>query len=216
MDRRTNVRVDQSSQALAIGSVNDQWGIRSPTPSANTADRPPASSHRDCCGESFGVASVHKILTNTVYIGQWKFNKTSSRTRQRKPDEEVVTIPVPGPDRAARIRAGSAPASCPQSASGRAARYDRADPADGFGDMRHLSGWDDVADRHVPERDVHRYFTCSTCARKVKSACNNRHRMDKLDGLVTEHLVERLFEPERLATILALQRSSCRKGRERQ
>jgi hypothetical protein len=47
-------------------------------------------------GETFGVASVHRILTNTVYIGQWKFNKTSSRTRQRKPDEEVVTIPVPG------------------------------------------------------------------------------------------------------------------------
>src|SRR5262249_26342104 len=46
-------------------------------------------------GETFGVASVHKILTNTVYIGQWKFNKTSSRTRQRKPDAEVVTIPVP-------------------------------------------------------------------------------------------------------------------------
>src|SRR5436190_2483888 len=37
--------------------------------------------HRTRRGESFGVASVHKILTNTVYIGQWKFNKTSSRTR---------------------------------------------------------------------------------------------------------------------------------------
>src|SRR5690242_14675942 len=47
-------------------------------------------------GETFGVASVHKILTNTVYIGQWKFNKSSSRTRQRKPDHEVITISVPG------------------------------------------------------------------------------------------------------------------------
>ena len=47
-------------------------------------------------GETFGVAAVHRILTNTVYIGQWKFNKTSSRTGQSKPDEEVVTIPVPG------------------------------------------------------------------------------------------------------------------------
>jgi DNA invertase Pin-like site-specific DNA recombinase len=47
-------------------------------------------------GESFGVGPLHKILTNTVYIGQWKFNKASSRTGQRKPDEEVVTIPVPG------------------------------------------------------------------------------------------------------------------------
>jgi site-specific DNA recombinase len=51
--------------------------------------------HRTRRGECFGVATVHKILTNTVYIGQWKFNRTSSRTRQRKPDEEVVTIPVP-------------------------------------------------------------------------------------------------------------------------
>ena len=37
--------------------------------------------------------------------------------------------------------------------------------------------------------------------------------MDKLDGLVTEHLVERLFEPERLAAILASAHGSpCRKG----
>jgi site-specific DNA recombinase len=51
---------------------------------------------------------------------------------------------------------------------------------------------------------VHRYYTCSTCARKGKSACKGRSiRMDKLDHLVTEHLIERLFEPERLAAVLA-------------
>jgi len=50
---------------------------------------------------------------------------------------------------------------------------------------------------------VHRYYTCSTCARKGKSACKGRSiRMDKLDRLVTEQLVKRLFEPERLAIIL--------------
>src|SRR5215470_8138685 len=46
-------------------------------------------------GKTFGVGTLHKILTNTVYIGQWKFTQTSSRTRQRKPDAEVLTIPVP-------------------------------------------------------------------------------------------------------------------------
>lgn len=51
---------------------------------------------------------------------------------------------------------------------------------------------------------IHRYYTCSTCARKGKSVCKGRSiRMDKLDGLVTDHLVERLFHPERLATVLA-------------
>ena len=103
-------------------------------------------------GESFGVASVHKILTNTVYIGQWKFNKTSSRTAPAQAGRGSRHDSCPRPDRAARIRAGSAPASCPQSAGGRAARYDRTDPADGFGGVRHLPGWDDIADRHVPER----------------------------------------------------------------
>ena len=50
---------------------------------------------------------------------------------------------------------------------------------------------------------IHHYYTCSTCARKGKSACKGRSiRMDKLDALVTEHLVERLFQPERLAAIL--------------
>jgi site-specific DNA recombinase len=51
---------------------------------------------------------------------------------------------------------------------------------------------------------VHRYYTCSTCARKGRSACMGRSiRMDKLDGLVTEHLVERLLHPERLAAMLS-------------
>ncbi|MGE4004153.1 MAG: recombinase family protein, partial [Planctomycetaceae bacterium] len=46
-------------------------------------------------GESFAVGTVHTILTNTVYVGQWKFNKRSSRTGERKPQEEIITIPVP-------------------------------------------------------------------------------------------------------------------------
>jgi hypothetical protein len=51
---------------------------------------------------------------------------------------------------------------------------------------------------------VHRYYTCSTCARKGKTACKGRSiRMDKLDGLVTDGLVERLLHPERLAMMLS-------------
>src|SRR5467141_2825217 len=46
-------------------------------------------------GQTFGVGPLHKILTNTVYIGQWKFNQASSRTRERKPAEEIVIVNVP-------------------------------------------------------------------------------------------------------------------------
>jgi site-specific DNA recombinase len=50
---------------------------------------------------------------------------------------------------------------------------------------------------------VYRYYTCSSCATKGKSACRGRSfPMEKLDALVTDHLVERLFKPERLTEIL--------------
>ena len=169
-------------------------------------------------GESFGVASVHKILTNTVYIGQWKFNKRSSRTGQRKPDEEVVTIPVPGlidphvfEQVQRQLHARSPRVVAPRVTTGPILLTGLAVCATCQGGMTLRTG---TSQNGV----VHRYYTCSTCARKGKSACKGRSiRMDKLDGLVTQHLIDRLFNPERLAAILAsLERSSCRKGRERE
>ncbi len=50
---------------------------------------------------------------------------------------------------------------------------------------------------------VYRYYTCSNCATKGKSVCKGRSiPMDKLDTLITDHLIERLFKPERLTEIL--------------
>jgi hypothetical protein len=46
-------------------------------------------------GKTFGVGSIYKILTNTTYMGEWKFNRMSSRTGKWKADEEVVTSAVP-------------------------------------------------------------------------------------------------------------------------
>ena len=51
--------------------------------------------HRNRNGNTFGVGSLHKTLTNTVYVGRWKFNQKSSRTGERKPDDEIVEIAVP-------------------------------------------------------------------------------------------------------------------------
>ena len=154
-------------------------------------------------GETFGVASVHKILTNTVYIGQWKFNKTSSRTRQRKPDEEVITIPVPGllepqvfEQVQRQLHARSPRVVAPRVTTGPILLTGLAVCATCRGGMTLRTG---TSQNGV----IHRYYTCSTCARKGKSACKGRSiRMDKLDGLVTDHLVKQLFHPERLAGIL--------------
>jgi site-specific DNA recombinase len=155
-------------------------------------------------GETFGVAAVHKILTNTVYIGEWRFNMTSSRTRQRKPDEEVVKIAVPAiiePDVfeqvQVQLRARSPRVVAPRLTTGPILLTGLAVCATCKGAMTLRTGTSSTG-------IVHRYYTCSTCARKGKSACKGRSiRMDRLDGLVTDHLVERLLHPERLAVLLS-------------
>ena len=51
---------------------------------------------------------------------------------------------------------------------------------------------------------VHRYYACSNCARQGKTICKGRSiRMDKLDELVTDHVLDRLLNPDRLTTMLA-------------
>ena len=54
-----------------------------------------ARGHRTRKGRTFSVGGVHRLLTNTIYIGRWKFNTRTSRTRAKKPAEEVVEIAVP-------------------------------------------------------------------------------------------------------------------------
>ena len=51
---------------------------------------------------------------------------------------------------------------------------------------------------------MHRYYTCSASFRSGKTACKGRLiPLDKLDDLVTEHLIDRLLNPERLGIMLS-------------
>lgn len=46
-------------------------------------------------GTRFGVASVHRVLTNPVYAGRWRFNKREAKTGKTKAESEVIEIAVP-------------------------------------------------------------------------------------------------------------------------
>jgi site-specific DNA recombinase len=163
-----------------------------------------ARGHRTRRGNTFSVGSVHKLLTNTVYIGRWRFNQTSSKTGERKPAEEVVEIPVPAiidPDVFERVQrqlhARSPRVTAPRVTTGPILLTGLAVCASCGGGMMLRTGTS-------KNGRVYRYYTCSSSAIKGKTACRGRSvAMDKLDTLVTDHLMERLFKPERLAGILA-------------
>ena len=155
-------------------------------------------------GQTFGVSAVHKILTNTIYIGESRFNVHSSRTRQRKPEDEVVKVAVPAivephmfEQTQAQLHARSPRVVAPRLTTGPILLTGIAVCASCIGAMTLRTGTSSTG-------AVHRYYTCSTCARKGKIACKGRSiRMAKLDGLVTDSLVERLLHPERLAIMLS-------------
>src|SRR5262249_14679401 len=64
-------------------------GVKSITKYLNTA----GIRTRD--GGRWGVGTVHKVLTRTTYIGRHRFNTKFWKTRERKPDAEVVEMVVP-------------------------------------------------------------------------------------------------------------------------
>jgi len=163
-----------------------------------------ARGHRTRRGKTFSVGLVHKLLTNTVYIGRWRFNQTSSRTRKKKADTEVIEIPVPAiinPDTfetvQRQLHARSPKAQAPRVTTGPILLTGLAICATCGGGMTLRTGTSKGG-------RVYRYYTCSNCATKGKTACKGRSiPMQKLDTLVTEHLMERLFKPDRVAAILA-------------
>jgi site-specific DNA recombinase len=163
-----------------------------------------ARGYRTRRGKTFGVGPLHKLLTNTVYIGRWKFNQASSKTRRKKADEEVVEIPVPAiiePDTFEQVQrqlhARSPKKQAPRVTTGPILLTGLAVCATCRGGMMLRTGTSKGG-------RVYRYYTCSNCATKGKTACKGRSiPMDKLDGMVTDHLLERLFKPERIALILA-------------
>jgi site-specific DNA recombinase len=162
-----------------------------------------ARGYRTRRGQTFGVGGVHKLLTNTIYIGRWKFNQTASRTRDKKPDEEVVEIAVPAiiqlhvfEQVQRQLHARSPKVVAPRVTTGPILLTGLAVCASCGGGMMLRTGTS-------KNGRVYRYYTCSSCATKGKSVCKGRSiPMDKLDTLVTQHLMEQLFAPERLAEML--------------
>ncbi len=160
--------------------------------------------YRTRTGGLFGVGAVHKILTNTVYIGKWVFNRRCGKTFKEKPASEHIVVDVPpiiAKDEfeavQASLKARDPRVAAPRVVTGPILLTGLTVCASCGGAMTLRTGTSKSG-------TVHKYYSCSTCLRQGKIACKGRSiPMQKLDDLVTEHLSERLFRPERLTALLA-------------
>src|SRR6202521_2236766 len=170
-------------------------GVKSITKHLNTA----GIRTRD--GGRWGMGAVHKVLTRTTYIGRHRFNTKFWKTRERKPEAEVVEMAVPPIIEVAEFEAVQAllksrsPAlTAPRVVSGPTLLTGICFCAKCLGAMTLRTG----------KGNRYRYYTCSTKARQGETGCVGRSvPMEKLDTLVAGHIEHRLLAPERLEEVLA-------------
>lgn len=157
-------------------------------------------------GKRFHVSNVHAILSNTAYIGFAFFNKRCSKTRKLRPKEEWVPLSVPPlipedlfyqaqAQMAARDPKMGVDAAKPNTNLLTGKARCGTSPSDGCGKgMTTATG----------KSGAHRYYACNTRRTTGASHCTGRWtRMDDLDDLVVEKVIEHVLKPDRLRDLLA-------------
>jgi site-specific DNA recombinase len=152
-------------------------------------------------GGRWGIGAVHKVLTRTTYVGRHRFNTKFWKTRERKPDSEVVEMAAPPIMDAAEFEAVQAllktrsPAlTAPRITSG---------PTLLTG-ICFCAACGMAMTLRTGKAGRYRYYTCSTKARQGETGCTGRTvPMDKLDRVVADHIEHRLLQPKRLEEILS-------------
>jgi DNA invertase Pin-like site-specific DNA recombinase len=152
-------------------------------------------------GGRWGLAAVHDVLTRTTYIGRHRFNTRFWKTRERKPEAEVVEMTVPPIIDTAEFEAVQAllksrsPAlTAPRVVSG---------PTLLTG-ICFCAGCGMAMTLRTGKGGRYRYYTCSTKVRQGETGCPGRTvPMEKLDRVVADHIEHRLLQPKRLERILS-------------
>ena len=154
-------------------------------------------------GATWGLGPIHAMLTHPVYGGRMPFNRLEARSRRRKGVSEQVFADVPAiiePGVFERVQTllkeRNPRVTPPRMVTGPTLLTGLAICASCDGAMTVRTGTSKSG-------KVHRYYSCSACARQGKTVCKGRSIcMDKLDAVVTSHLADRLLEPQRLAGLL--------------
>jgi len=128
----------------------------------------------DAAELGFGSGTIHSILTNSVYVAKSIFNKRCSKTLPEKPASEQIVTDVPpiiAQDEfdavAATLRTRDPRVTAPRTITGPIRLTGLAHCATCDGAMTLRTGTSKSG-------AVHQYYTCSTCARKGKTACKGR------------------------------------------
>jgi len=159
-------------------------------------------------GGLWGTHKVHKVLSDTTYMGECRYNVIDSRAGKKRPPSEWIAVPVePIVDaktfeRVRQRREGRRPSAVPPR------RLTSPVLLSGLLKCGHCGAGMTLA---TGKSGRYRYYKCTTRVSKGNSHCSSRNLpMEHLDGLVLRELSERVLTPERLLLILAEARKALR------
>ena len=151
-------------------------------------------------GRKWGVSSVEDLLKNHTYCGTHMFNRRNSKTGEKRSDSECVMVEVPvivpeeDFDRVQAAMYQRAPRNTPPRV------VNGPTMLAGVARCAHCGAAMII---NTGKGGQYRYYSCSRAMKQGKTACTGqRIPMDKLDGLVLEHLGSKVFNPDRLEQML--------------
>ena len=165
-------------------------------------------------GKPWTIQTVHNLLSNPLYMGDYYFNVIDSTTRQKRPPEEWVKTPIPAIIDAATFE---------QVRAKRESRAPDKAPPRRTSSPTLLTGLlkCGVCGKHLTlttgKSGQYKYYKCTSRHGQGGYACTSANLpMEKTDQQVLSQLADRVFAPERLQTMMAELRKRLKTSRETQ
>lgn len=162
-------------------------------------------------GRQWSIQKIHDILSSRAYLGEHYFNVYNSKTRQRRPPAEWIMvksdalIDLERFDQASALREARSPRNTPPRVV--------SSPTLLTGLLKCSCGYRITAVTGKSGR--YRYYKCSNRQSRGNHVCQSRSLpMDKLDDLILERMMDRVFRPERLHTMIAELRKRAKANRD--
>ena len=151
-------------------------------------------------GKPWSIATMHKMLTSTVYIGRKLFNQQEWKSRAKKSAEEVVVINVPAIIEdvqfvltAKRLKSRSPKIVHPRTITSTHLLTGMLKCGECGASMVMATG----------KNNQYYYYRCTTKTKHGTKMCSSKAiRMDKLETLVLDTLAQQVLTPERVMVII--------------
>jgi site-specific DNA recombinase len=151
-------------------------------------------------GKPFSYPEVHLILASTTYMGRYVYNTRDSRTKEKKPPDQWVIVPVPPIIDESTFDAVRATMQKrdPKKATARFTGHPTL-----LSNLARCGNCGAAMTLGTGKSGRYRYYECSRKRRHGEAGCHGRRIPEGLlDGLVIGHLAEVLFVPQRLRAVL--------------